>query len=86
MFKQIGKKIFIISRSKICLSKAMISIDVKTLRKKENSMNRLMYMAGKWINCGFSRAIVTKVSVSNERNMDNIVDKTYLCDQRGRLF
>ena len=64
----------------------MISIDVKTLWKIENSMNRLIYTAGKKINCGFWRAIVTKVSVSSESNMDNIVDKTYLCDQRERIF
>ena len=49
----------------------MISIDVKTLWKKENAKNRLIYMAGKWVNCGFWRAIVTKVSVSSESNIEN---------------
>ena len=38
MLKQMFKKIFTILRSKI-LSKPMISIDVKTLWKIENSMN-----------------------------------------------
>ena len=64
----------------------MISIDVKPLWKIENSTNRLIYMAGKWINCGVCRAIVTKVSVSSESNMDNIVDKTYCVTKEKGFF